>query len=255
MNKNEIGFSIRRVIVGDQTITYTHRKKNVKNINLRINVDGSVNISSPHKTSLKYVDKFVERQAEFIFEALEKFQKISQKNEPAIHENHIIQRGKPLYLQGNPYKVNIIHSLKENIEIDNINHQFSIYRTYPQNCQETQKNVDKWIKNYGLTVFTDLCASYYPQLSKHQIPYPKIKTRKMKARWGSCNFSTKTITFADMLIHLPSECIEYVVVHELAHLVVPNHSKDFYRIVEDIMPDWKRRKQLMKDFGRTPSLE
>ena len=68
----------------------------------------------------------------------------------------------------------------------------------------------------------------------------------MKARWGSCNYSKKIITFADMLFYAPMPFIEYVVVHEMAHLAEPNHSKSFYNIVEQILPDWKERKQLVK---------
>lgn len=247
--------TLRTVDIDGKVICFNHTRKKVKNINLRIKVDGSVHISSPLNTSLKYVDNFVERQADFIFASLEKFAKLQHKSMGIRLDGSKTDQAEPLYLKGYAYTVKIHPALSNHVELDEEKKILTIYSTYPQNDPKLQGIVDKWIKIYALTVFTELCEIFYPQLSEYQISMPTIKTRKMKSRWGSCHFTKKTITFADMLIHLPSECIAYVVVHELVHLVVPNHSKDFYDLVEEIMPDWKRRRQLMKDFGRIPSLE
>ena len=65
----------------------------------------------------------------------------------------------------------------------------------------------------------------------------------MKTRWGSCNVKTKNINLNLELIKKPQECIEYVVLHELAHLKHPNHSKQFWEYVGMHMPDWKLRKK------------
>lgn len=242
--------TIRTVNIDGKIIRFNHTRKKVKNINLRVKVDGTVNISSPFNTSLKYVDNFVERNADFIFESLEKFKKLKLEPKDSILDTHKMIQRKSFYLQGYAYTVEIVHALNNQVEVDKENRIFKIQSTYPQNDPKLQEIVDKWIKNYALIVFTELCEKFYPQLSEYQISMPHIKTRKMKSRWGSCHFTKKTVTFADMLIHIPSACIEYVVVHELAHLVVPNHSKAFYKVVEKVMPDWKERRQLLKDFNR-----
>ena len=238
----------RQVEVAGRTITYIHSVKNVKNINLRINVDGSVHISTPPKTSQNYVDKFVERKADFIFEALDKFEKIRENSTEKIEDNHLIKEGKTLYVQGLAYKVKLIYSPFKELRINDINREIIIFSTYPQNHPKNQEIVYKWIKEHALLVFTSLCEKIYPQLSEYQILWPEIKIRKMKSRWGSCNYNKKILTFALMLIHLPTDCIEYVVAHELAHLVVPNHSKDFYKLLEELMPDYKERRQRLRDF-------
>ena len=76
----------------------------------------------------------------------------------------------------------------------------------------------------------------------------KAKTvvyRNMKSRWGSCQPSTGRICINTRLALYPPECLEYVVVHELCHLLVANHGPEFHRLMGRVMPDWKRRKQLL----------
>jgi len=67
----------------------------------------------------------------------------------------------------------------------------------------------------------------------------EIKYRMMKRTWGVCRPTERTITFNKRLVHQPAEFIEYVVVHELCHLLIPNHSKDFYELVAHHMPHFK----------------
>ena len=74
-----------------------------------------------------------------------------------------------------------------------------------------------------------------------------LKVRKMKRRWGSCS-SRGVITFNSHLIKLPEPLIDYVVVHELAHLKEMNHSKAFYRVIAQVMPDFKAREKQLKGY-------
>ena len=94
--------------------------------------------------------------------------------------------------------------------------------------------------NAAMTIFC-------PEFSKYKIKMPQISLRAMKTRWGSCTPGKGTIRFNLMLVDKPQECVEYVVVHELAHLVHPNHSKEFWKVVEEILPDWKERKKRLNE--------
>lgn len=88
-------------------------------------------------------------------------------------------------------------------------------------------------------------AAFYPKFGKYKIKMPRVSFRVMKTRWGSCTPGKGTIRFNLQLADKPQECVEYVVVHELAHLVHANHSADFWGVVEEILPDWKERKRLL----------
>lgn len=75
---------------------------------------------------------------------------------------------------------------------------------------------------------------------------PVLKIRKMKTKWGVCYTQKNTICLSTYLVHYPSECIEYIVLHELCHFIVPNHSKRFYALIEARIPDYKEKtKQLI----------
>lgn len=74
----------------------------------------------------------------------------------------------------------------------------------------------------------------------------KIAYRNMKTRWGSCQPSTGRICINVRLALYPPECLEYVVVHELCHLLVRGHGPDFYALMDRYMPDWKRRRARLR---------
>lgn len=73
----------------------------------------------------------------------------------------------------------------------------------------------------------------------------KWSVRYMKTRWGSCSVHKKTIRMSSMLINKPDKCIEYVVVHELTHLIEPSHNQVFHQYMTQFLPDWKERKALL----------
>ncbi len=73
-----------------------------------------------------------------------------------------------------------------------------------------------------------------------------FRIKGMSSKWGSCNVRTHVLTFNLYLRRWPEECIEYVVVHELAHLIVPNHSPAFYAVLEEFFPRWAECRKLMR---------
>ena len=83
---------------------------------------------------------------------------------------------------------------------------------------------------------------------KMDVRHTGLKVHRMKTRWGSCNVRTGSINLNTLLACWPQECLEYIVVHELAHLYEANHSPRFHAIVERYLPEWRERKKLLEDF-------
>ena len=75
----------------------------------------------------------------------------------------------------------------------------------------------------------------------------KFRLRVMKSCWGSCRSQTRALTFNLKLATKPLECVEYVIIHELAHIVHPNHNPEFWKLVEQYCPDYKRIRTLLKN--------
>ncbi len=74
----------------------------------------------------------------------------------------------------------------------------------------------------------------------------KVTFRYMKSRWGSCNYRTGHLSFNLFLVNFPAECLEYVIIHELSHLVHPNHSAEFWNHVEHYCPDWRSLRKVLR---------
>ena len=91
-------------------------------------------------------------------------------------------------------------------------------------------------------VFKEILDEVYPAFIPYGIARPKLRIRTMKSCWGSCLVNKGIITLNRKLLMKPRECIEYVMVHELCHFIHPNHSKEFYKFMEQFMPDWRERK-------------
>ena len=85
----------------------------------------------------------------------------------------------------------------------------------------------------------------YRKFEKYGIKKPTVMVKNMKTRWGSCNITKKRIWLNLKLVQYPPECLEYVILHELIHLKVPNHSADFYAELDQYMPDWQMRRKIL----------
>ncbi len=95
-------------------------------------------------------------------------------------------------------------------------------------------------------IFREILDELYPAFIPYGIKKPEIRIRTMKRCWGSCLVNKGIITLNRRLLAKPRECIEYVVMHELCHFVHPNHSKEFYSFMEQLMPDWKERRNVIR---------
>ena len=109
-------------------------------------------------------------------------------------------------------------------------------------------DLDKWYKKEAEKVFQMELDKMY-QAFVYKIPYPSgLTIRKMKTRWGVCNVKTHKITLNLELIKKDIKYLDYVIVHELSHLLYANHGKDFWKCVEDNFKDYKKiRKELKQD--------
>ena len=106
------------------------------------------------------------------------------------------------------------------------------------------KNLDKFYKNEIEKILPNIVETF----SKKMDLYPtSISYRKNKRTWGSCNYKNG-LNFNILLMKFPIELMEYVIVHELAHIKHKNHSKKFWDLVEEFCPDYKQREKIFKSF-------
>ncbi len=110
----------------------------------------------------------------------------------------------------------------------------------------SREQLQKWYQKQMKQIFLERYYICY-QKFEEKIPYYRMRIRSMKTRWGVCNRKSRTITLNAELLHYPLETIDYVIIHELSHLIHFNHSKQFWNLVMKYCPNYKEIKKQLKE--------
>ncbi|MGL4865884.1 MAG: M48 family metallopeptidase [Cetobacterium sp.] len=208
-------------------------KKNIKNIILKVKSDGTVTLSVPKRTTNDFIKSFLKSKNEWILKNLEKIKKNPVKAVDKSYKN-----GDNIEYLGKNYILKIFTSISNKIEIDK--DSLIIFT----NKEITEKNIEtllyNWYKEKASEIFKISLNKYSNLIGEKFLDF---KIRRMKRRWGSCRYLSKVITLNLELIRKPQECIDYVCLHEVAHLRYPHHQKEFWDFIKVYMPDWKIRKE------------
>jgi len=210
-------------------------KKDIKHIYIRIKPPAQVILSVPKRTKQKTIDNLLNEKQEWINKQLQSF---AQHSSPKTLE---YIEGDQLYFLGKSYPLKVLHAPHSHVEFKNQ----SIYLHTPNTSSIAHKEaiINQWYTEQAKLYFDQAISKYHPYVNR---PIHAVRIKKMKTRWGSCNHSKGYINLNVELIKKPLEALEYVVFHELVHLIHPNHSKAFYYYIEQYMEDWKAREALLK---------
>ena len=197
------------------------KKASNRNTYIRVKKDLKIYVTTNKFTSTKFIKELIEENYSKIVKMIETQEKKKENNEGFFY------LGK---------KYDIVYVSYCDI-------------SFGENKVFLNKNldVDKWYKNQAKSLFLEHLDTQYHKFSR-RIPYPSLKIRKMTSRWGVCNIRLKTITLNLELIKRDTKYLDYVIVHELSHLIHGDHSSAFWRLVEENMPDYKKYREEMKEF-------
>ncbi len=209
-----------KFLIDDKEYEVVIQKKNNKNTYIRVKEDLKIYVTTSYFASKLYIYNLLEQNKEYLKKVLTK-QEI--KNENTSFK----------YL-GKKYDV-IICNIVNKVEFDGN----KIYTP-------SEKELDKYIKKNTLELFKER-LDYNYNLFLENIPYPKLKIRTMKTRWGVCNKRDNSVTLNSKLIEYNIEALDYVIIHELSHFVHFNHSKEFWMLVSKYNPNYKQIKKYLKE--------
>ena len=207
--------------INDKTYPVEITYKNIKNMYLRIKEGPKVVVTAPRHMPSVRVHKFVDDNIDYIAKNL-----VKKDN---LKEN---RKGKFEYL-GHLY--DIIYVNERGITLSDTTAYIN-----------RNANINNWYKKEALDMFAEYYNDCFSNFEETRIK-PTLKIRRMTSKWGVCNVTDKTITLNQELIKLDPICLEYVIYHELSHLVHPNHSKDFWNLVSKYVPNYKEIKKHMKN--------
>lgn len=209
-------------------------RSNRKTLSLSILKDGQIVIKAPLRMSEETIAKFVQSKQNWIREKLAFLQNNKQKYDDVIAY-------KKFLLFGNRYDLKLC-SVKK---IQTSQEEMCIYMPATTDQSKILAKLKAWYKKYAKTILEQR-VEYLSNLMK--IAPKSIKINDTKGRWGACN-SRGVISFNFRVIMLDPSIIDYVIVHELCHLVEMNHSKRFWNLVYSFLPNAGAEKQKIKEYG------
>ena len=220
----------------DKTIVCIHRK-NIKNIHLKVFRDLKVVLSVPNEVTDEWITEFLISKSSWIEKQLQKYKQSSGYN------NLIdIKSGTSTQLLGKDCR--IIKKISEKSYV--IEDEKNIIINENKMSNKHQKVLENWWREKAYKTYQNEMNELYDKIfKKYGIEEPSLCVRKMKTLWGSCTPSKNKITLNEYLLKANLRCIQYVILHELTHLIYPYHNNEFYTFLTIHMPDWiERKKQL-----------
>ncbi len=215
---------VMKVEIENKVIEFNVQYGNGKKLSIHIDSFGFITVKAPKDTSKEMIVSAIESKGKWI---LEKIHAIGVAREaPKAREYHA--QGKFLYLGTERF----LHELIETSEVDEEKLKRNLKKFYINSCK---KIVEERIKIYQKPL---------------KVKPKSIEIVESKAKWGSCS-SDRKLTFNYRLAMAPIEVIDYVVIHELCHLLHMNHDRSFWRRVGSIMPDYKEKEEYLARNGHS----
>lgn len=234
----------RLIILGSVPVRYELQIKNVKRINLRVHTDGRVCVSANRFVRQSQIDSFLQLNGDFILDAMERFRRMREAGDGmAIGRNRRYEDGDTVYLKGEACRLRILTGKKESVE--RIGGVLVLTQRDTEDVGRRTRMMNRFLKDRCREEIEQLCRDVYPVFEELGVAWPEIRIRSMTSRWGSCQPAKSVLTFAQQLAEVPETCAEYVVVHEFAHFIHPDHSAQFHDFLSERMPDWKERRNLL----------
>lgn len=196
--------------------------KNNKNLYIKVDDDFNIRINSPYLYPKLLIKKIVKENYKSIAKMIDE-----KERKKSVNNNTNKLFGK---------KINVTYS----------NVKRPIYNCYDLIVRDDVM-LNNWYKSVSQQIFEEELKTIYEKFEE-KIPYPKLKIRKMKTRWGVCNKKDDSITLNLDLVKEDKIYLDYVIVHELSHFIHFNHSKSFWLLVNKYVPNYKEIRKEMRTW-------
>jgi len=203
--------------------------RNVKTMRLTVYPpDGRVRIISPLGTNREDIRKFAASKIAWIQKHRERF--LNHSKLTVSLKNH-----SNLYVWGDPWELEIIER-KGNPKIVMENGKMKMYVRPDSTKAKRQEFLDKWYSKILKEAALAIIKEWEGRIG---VEVKKLFVRKMKTHWGSCNSTRQTLRLNSELAKRKRECLEYVIVHEMLHIIEKSHNRHFYSLLNRYLPAWK----------------
>jgi len=205
-----------------------------KTFALEVKRDGSLVVRVPQRATRAQIETLISQKGDWI----KAKQELVKSQYPPVPPREYVNGEGFLYL-GQSYQLAMVDGAAEPLVLSD---QFYLAR---QALPEAQLVFKAWYRQQAFDVISRRVEWY---ASRDGFVYQRVKISQARTRWGSCS-PTGALSFSWRLVIAPLRAIDYVVVHELVHLQVKNHSRDFWGKVETLMPDYREQVAWLKQNG------
>lgn len=199
--------------------------KKVKNYSIKVKNNRLITVTCNRYLSIKGVLELLREKEKWLFRALERIDAAKEN----LSVTPLINMFK-IRLLGNQKNVEAILSERNNVVYDG-----SVIKLYTTDLNAKEANIkllEKWFHNYAYKVFEEKINLFMPIMDEmFGIKEPSLVVRRMKGVWGNCRPQTGRLTINEYLLMTDEECVESVILHELAHFAVTEHNKRFYDLL------------------------
>ena len=232
--------SVRKITLGSREVSIEFERKRIRNINVRVRRDGTLYCSLPYYASVKEAEDFIISKQDYLLKSIDNV--LSEEKTKSLSRQYV--DGEVFMVLGKPYVLKVLQGAKNTCCAEN--GIITLEVKDPSDYRSKYMTYEKWRRRCIKSIIVDLCGEMYPLFERRGVAMPKkITLGEYKSFWGECFAKRGELKFSYRLFEKDREIIRYVVVHEFAHFIEPNHSSRFWAIVAEIVPDYKElRKSL-----------
>jgi predicted metal-dependent hydrolase len=223
---------------GTKQVSFNLERSSRKTLGIEVHPDLSVWAKAPIDASIGGIKMRMLKRSSWII----KQQKYFEQFLPRTPRREYVSGETHLYL-GRRYQLKVKKGKQDQVKLKGA--ELTVFTKQQPNPEHVRKLLTSWYFNHAEKKFEEKFENIFSKFRNHNLTKPNFEIRRMKNRWGSCTPKGKIILNPE-LIKTPGPCIDYVITHELCHIIHPSHDKKFYSLQEKMNPDWKRWKDKLE---------
>ncbi|OSY87653.1 metal-dependent hydrolase [Tenacibaculum holothuriorum] len=220
---------------GSEKIMYNILFVDRKSLGITVYPNRNVEVKAPLNTTLDKIQKKVKKRASWILKQQDYFLSF----EPRITNRKFVS-GETHYYLGRQYQLKVINS-----DINKVKYTGRFIEIYVTERGNVKEQLQQWYREKAEIWLKKLADKHIERFKKYNAEPKKVELKRMENRWGSCSSKGRILLNPD-LIKAPKACIEYVIIHELCHLVFRDHTTEFFNLQTHEMPDWQKWKMKLE---------
>ena len=231
------------IVYGDEIIDFEvlESPNRTQKILIKVYADCRVIVSTPPDTDNKKIIDAVKKRARWIYKQLKDFREQSQFITPRQYKS-----GESHFYLGKQYQLKVIHDDTKPKGVKLLRGRLEV-NTLDMDIESIKSHLNEWYRCRAKLIFEVRLQRILEQALWVETQ-PDIRLMKMRTQWGNCSPSG-VLTLNPHLVKASTTCIDYVILHELCHLVEHNHSERFYQLLNQAMPDWEVVKERLDNMA------